>query len=437
MAGPDSNDSTINLLPRRRLRVLAGLAVALALYTVAGFASAGIRHVGAVPATLAPELPTRYPEVVRGVMSVHSEASHDAEGRRDEVAASARRVGLDFVVLGDHTRRQPVPADPPAYLDEVLVIDGRELVVRVGGDDVGRLLVFGLDTAVFRWEGSLADLSDRLRRSRAVAMVVHGRSPRPHERWRVPAVDGIAGWEVLDVSEMGRRRLRTLWAPFHIADLVTGLPVGFGHWSILRLNREGFDAPGVLGWDSLATGRTLTATAGLNHHPKVRILGMPFPGYGPFFGTAVNHVLLGGPLPDDATAAADSLAAGFRRGSVFISLGDSEGAAGFRFAAAADDGAVAEMQEWAPFYPGWRLCAGVEGLGTGRVVYRVVRNGRTAAWVRGPTLEWPVPAPGSYRVEVYRYRLRLGDWFAGFRPWIFANPIHLEAAAGSRVAAAP
>ncbi len=432
-----ASPSRLRIAGRRRIRLPVALALVAVLYAVAGLGTERVRHLAAGTGTPAPALPTRYTHAVRGVTSVHSEASHDAEGRPDEVARSARRAGLDYVVLSDHPRPEPELPAPPGYRDGVLLVDGREVVVRVGGDDVGRLLVFGMDTAIYRWEGSLAALSTRLRHDDAVAMVVHARSPRPRERWHGPAVDGIVGWEVLDVSEMARRRVRSLWAPLHILDVVTGLPLGIGHRSILRLNREGFDVPGVLGWDSLAADRAFTATAGLNHHPKIRLLDMPFPSYGPFFGTAVNHVLLEGPLPDDAPAAADSLAEAFRRGTVFISLGDNERAASFRFVAATADGATAEMNEMAPFGPDWRLCAGVPGLATGRVVYRVVRNGRTMDWVRGPTLEWPVDRPGTYRVEVYRYGLRIRNWFLGFRPWIFSNAIHLQERVRPVAAAGP
>ena len=61
-----------------------------------------------------------------------------------------------------------------------------------------------------------------------------------------------------------------------------------------------------------------------------------------------------------------------------------------------------------------------------KVAYRVIRNGQEKAWVLGPDLEWQVPSPGFYRVEVYTYHLRLGHVFVGLRTWIFSNPIALR-----------
>ena len=58
-----------------------------------------------------------------------------------------------------------------------------------------------------------------------------------------------------------------------------------------------------------------------------------------------------------------------------------------------------------------------------KVAYRILRNGRATRWILGPELEWDLPRPGVYRVEVYTYSARVGDVFFRLKPWIFANPI--------------
>ena len=62
------------------------------------------------------------------------------------------------------------------------------------------------------------------------------------------------------------------------------------------------------------------------------------------------------------------------------------------------------------------------------MAYRVMKNGEEVGWWRGPELEWEVPGPGIYRVEVYRYSLRLGDTLFRLRPWIFSNPLEVRSA---------
>lgn len=410
---------------RRRRRALTGLVGLAAVYTLAGFASARVRHLDAEPGGPRLEVATRYSHVLRGVTHVHTEASHDAEGSLDEVAAAARRAGLDFVVLSDHPQRPPRLTRPPAFRQGVLIVDGHEITIRQDGVDRGRLIIAGLDTAVVRWEGSLDELSRRVRSTGALAMVVHGRAPRENERWSLPPIDGVVGWEVMDLGDIARRRLNSVWAPFHIADLITG---GLERWpsaSILRLNREGFDDRGILAWDSLDSRSPIAATAGLNHHPKARILGFAFPGYGPFFRTAVNQVLLDSDT-NDPYAGRDAITDALRHGAAFISLGEARAASGFRFTATSRDGTCAEMGDNAPLGNGTRLRAAVHGMTSHRIVFRVLHDGRTIAWRRGPSLDLPIDRPGAYRIEAYRYGLRLGRWYLGFRPWIFSNPIRLH-----------
>ena len=54
-----------------------------------------------------------------------------------------------------------------------------------------------------------------------------------------------------------------------------------------------------------------------------------------------------------------------------------------------------------------------------------MRDGQPVAWIKGPELTWGVAAPGAYRVEAYRYTLRIGSLVWNLRPWIFANPFRV------------
>jgi hypothetical protein len=67
---------------------------------------------------------------VAGAYHVHTNRS-DGAGTKADVAAAARRAGLDFAIITDHgdgTR----PPDPAAYLDSVLVIDAVEISTNGG-----------------------------------------------------------------------------------------------------------------------------------------------------------------------------------------------------------------------------------------------------------------------------------------------------------------
>lgn len=420
---------------RRRLRSLVGRLVRFAalagvVYALAGFFSLelSLRQTTASPA---PEtfFPDSASTVVSGVFSVHSGRSHDAFGSFESIADAARRADLDFVYVSDHPpdeRRPNLPEVETAWIDSVLVVPGQELVA----NGLGRVLAIGLDTTFRGWTDGEASFKRLFDQGRATGLIIHGRSPRAGERWSSTAVDGMAGWEAFDLSETAKRRLTEPWALYHVGTLLLGMPLGLGDVSLLHLTRDGFDIPSVAAFDSLRMNGPLTATAGLNHHPKWSIRGRPFPPYGPFLRTFLNHVTLDGPLPEDAADAEAAITGAVRAGRVIISLGDGLWARAFRFEARTPNSRVARVGDRAALSKGTVLRAAFRVPPRERLAYRVMRDGREVAFLRGMELDWPVPGPGIYRLEVYRFGARIGSLFMGLRPWIFTNPIELlEAAA--------
>lgn len=411
---------------------LRAAAVGLVVYAVAGFASSrmapewGPSRAGVV--RLADDAPAP-PRVWRrsGVMSVHTDRSHDAEGTFEEVARAARGAGVDFVVMGDHPgdwARAGVTALTPSIIDDVLLVGGVELVV----EEIGRVLAIGLDSVPRAWQSSVASLLERVDGAGGFVSVIHPRSPRARERWYA-SPEGVHGWEAIDVSELARVRLRDRWAGYHLASFLGGLVLGRGHESLLRLDREGLELPGVLAYDSMRVHGPLTITAGVNHHPKGRMLGTPFPAYGPFFRTVLNHPLLPEPPASDAVDAWDQIARSLRTGRSFVSLGDGARAEGFRFGAWTPSGWV-EMGGVGPSVPGVTLQIELPPGARGRLAVRVLRDGADHGWFEGAPGERfgvPVEAPGIYRVEVYHAGRRVGRWRWDRRPWLLSNPVHLTA----------
>lgn len=304
---------------RRRLRhgaarFLRFVALLASVYAVAGFLTLELRVQRTAPAPAAETLfPDSGATVVTGVFSVHSGRSHDAYGSLESIGAAARRADLNFVYVSDHPpdeRRPNLPEVQTAWMEGVLVIPGQELVA----NDLGRVLAVGLDTTFRGWTAGEAAFTRLIAEQHATAFVIHGRSPRDGERWKSSSVDGMAGWEAFDMSETAKRRLTEPWALYHIGTLLLGMPLGLGEFSLLHLTRDGFDTPSVAAFDSLRMSGPLTATAALNHHPKWSIGGRPFPPYGPFFRTFLNHVTLDEPLPDEPARAEAALNDAVRAG---------------------------------------------------------------------------------------------------------------------------
>lgn len=440
MAEPTRPRRPVARAVRRAVRLAALLLVA---YAAAGFVTARL-SVGPVATgpegleRVAPDLVDRLalPEVWprAGVLSVHTDRSHDAEGSVADVARAAQAAGVDFVVLGDHPgdwASVGVEALRPTFGGGgVLLVGGVELVIA----EVGRVLVTGLDSVPRTWHGSVSDLLAHAGGPQGFVSVIHPRSPRARERWKAPGPQGVHAWEAMDVSEMARTRLADRWAGYHLGAFLGGLVVGQGHQSLLRLGREGFRVPGVLAYDSMRTAQPLAITAGVNHHPKSRILGGLFPAYGPFFRTVINHVLLTAPPAPEPGDAWAEVAGALREGRSYVSLGAAERAGGFRFGVLAPDSTWVGMGGAAPFRPGTRLLVRLPPGARDALLVRVLADGREAGWFEaeaGALVAWPAPAEGIYRVEVYRAGRALGRLRWNLRPWLLSNTLQLTIAPAS------
>jgi 3-deoxy-D-manno-octulosonic-acid transferase len=408
-------------------RIRRWLTLALLLYLMAGYVSTAFSRV-TVLEMAAPDmpLPTQEGELWSGVFSVHTDRSHDARGTRDAVAAAAASAGLDFVVIGDHPPDDRKPGWEfwePAFLGGVFLEGGQEL----RSPQAGKILAVGVDTTYKQWQGDYTSFAEMLAEEGATAFVVHGRGPRGSERWVNPDARGVQGWEVLDISEFARHRLTGPWSLYHLLTLAVGTPLGLGDEALLHLMREGFETPTVAAYDSLRANGSLTATAGLNSHPKVELGPVLIPGYTSAFRTLVSHVSVPGASVRDPGLASAALMAGARRGNVFVSAGRREAARSFRMAALAPGGSFGAAMGGATQYgEGVILRAGFEEDPERKLLYRIVMDGEAVAWTLGPELEWRAPGPGLYRVEVYSYSARIGDTIFRLRPWIFGNPILLS-----------
>ncbi|HSG82482.1 MAG TPA: hypothetical protein VLC48_09535 [Gemmatimonadota bacterium] len=418
---------TLRFLRPRKLGRLVLLLIAG--YLAIGYVAPRLRWIPSqrgAEASLAESLPLA-PAGVRasGVIHVHTHRSHDAVGDEGEVAGAALDSDVDFVMMGDHRAADAPPGQwqvPAHFVDGVLIIRGQEISL---GGEVGRVIVFPLDTVLYDWTAGADELGRYLRETSSTAIVAHSRSPRARDSWRPAATSGIVGWEVFDLADIGRARLADPWVVYHVLSLATSLPIGRGHWSLVRLYRKGFQQPHVAAFDSLYQRAHLTALGGLDAHPKKRISGQLVPPYEPFFKSVVNHVELSMPLPADPDAASAVLANGIRAGSVFISMGDTRLARNFVLQLAVPGGSRFGIGSYVNWEPGLYLRGGFWGGPHKGVLYRVVRDGEPAAWIKGPQLTWVVAAPGAYRVEAYRYTLRIGPLVWNLRPWIFANPFRV------------
>ena len=280
-------------------------------------------------------------------------------------------------------------------------------------------------------DGSLEELVARVHPEDGFVSVVHPRSPKFRESWKDTVAVGAHAWESFDVSEMARARLEDWSVGYHVAGLLLGIPTGRLDEAVVGFWRERSETPAIIAYDSIRTRDRMSLTGGLNHHPKTRIGGRPFPGYAPFFRTVANHVRLPEPLSFDPAIARRQLATALRNGKVFVSLGHTDRVHGFRFWVESPDGTALRPGEAGVLADGSSMLVRVPDRAPGNVLIRLVRDGRETGWVAAEpaeTIALDVPGPGDWRVEIHHAGSRVPGGRMNLRPWILSNPIALEPA---------
>ena len=343
---------------------------------------------------------------VAGVVHVHTTLS-DGGGTPAEVAAAARRAGLQFVAITDHNNLDAKPFE--GYHDGVLVLVGTE----VSTASSGHVLGLGLrEDPTFRFSGDPRDAVDDIRLLGGAAFAAHPSSPRPDFRWTAWDLPGPWGLELINGDSQWRAA-----GAFRLARTAALYALNPAYALLGSLTPP--DAT-LAQWDRLLAARDVPGIAGADAHGRLMVSkdrGVPFPSYESVFGLSVNHVLLERPLSGRADADSRAVAFALGRGRSYAALDALAPAGGFFFVAESA-GRRATMGDTVRAEPAPRLRAG--GRLPARARLRLLRNGAVLAEGER-ALERVAPGPGVYRVEV-----RVPGWSV---PWVLSNAIYVFPAA--------
>jgi len=347
---------------------------------------------------------------IRGAIHVHTRRS-DGTGTVDDVAAAARRAGLQFVIFTDHgdgTRG----SDVPVYRYGVLCIDAVEI-----STNGGHVVALGLPQSEFPLAGELADVLEDVRRMGALSIAAHPDSPRAELRWNDwnAAFDGIewlngdSQWRDEGWGTLGRALFTY---PFRrAATLVTLL-----------------DRPDDLlnRWDTMIRERSVVAVAAADAHARVgpggdpygRSLSVHLPSYEQVFralSISLPRVQLRGNPAEDAEVVLDAI----RNGRVFSTIDALASPATFTFTATS--GAQQAMMGERLSLDG-PVMLRVESNGPDGSTIRLLSEGTAVAAGALPVLEYTAPSkPAAYRVEVESP----GAPGSPAIPWLLSNPIYV------------
>jgi hypothetical protein len=343
-----------------------------------------------------------------GNLHIHS-AYSDGAGAVSEIAQSAKRIGLDFIILNDHDYMTPdLHLEEEGFYKGVLVLLGLEI-----GGRYHHYLAYDLKEMVRSGSLSPQEIIDLVETQGGFGFLAH-----PFEKgmpfyeksvaytWNDLSVTGFTGVCIWNYSSRWKERVKS---PVH------------GLFFLIFKSRmlKGPSEQTLHFWDSLSRKRKIAAIGGSDAHGAVfkwhRLRFTPL-SYDHLLNTINVHILLHRPLSSDLEEAKDSVYEALRKGRLFIAHENLAPARGFRFFFLGGDGTYLTMGEEGLFQPGILF---IEAPAEGRI--RLLRNGNMISQWRGRKVSFTIGKEGVYRVEVSRHLI-----FFGWRPWIFSNPVYLR-----------
>lgn len=255
---------------------------------------------------------------LRGVVHVHTRASHDSPGTLEQVVSAARSAGLAWVAISEHTK--PGRQGPHGVIDGVVVIPGFEMSAAGGsllGLGVPELPPVTKDpAALVRW----------VHERGGVAVVGHFERSRLDDpaAWRAAAPDAV---ELVNLHANALEQRAALgWR-------VPLLPSGVALRSLLTLSPAN-----LARWEALPGPPPIVGA--VDAHARFRLLG-PLGGtvdrYRDMFRLLTTHVLAEG-------ASAPAILEALREGRSYLAFEGLAALDAFRFEPSAGGFALAAPQ---------------------------------------------------------------------------------------------
>jgi hypothetical protein len=343
-----------------------------------------------------------------GNLHVHSLYS-DGAGTVHEIAHSAKQVGLDFIILNDHSyMTDSLHLQDEGFYEGLLVLLGLEI-----GGRYHHYLAYDLKEMIHGRSLGPQEVIDEVNAQGGFGFLAH-----PFEKgmpftekslaytWNDLSVTGFTGVCIWNFSSRWKERIKSV---FH------------GLFFLLFKSQflKGPSQKTLSFWDKLCQQKKTVGIGGSDAHGSlfrwhgIRITPLSYA----FLLNSINiHILTGKPLSANFVEAKTAIYEALRHGRAFIVHENLAPAKGFNYYFVSDEGWHLNMGEERPFQPG-TLFIGLPKEGE----IRLIRDGIVESRWRGKQVSLRVEQKGVYRVEVYR-RILLFGW----RPWIFSNPIYLR-----------
>jgi hypothetical protein len=371
---------------------------------------------------------------IPGLIHIHSNRS-DGRGTVDEIAASAARAGLKFLVFTDHGDATRVP-DPPTYRSGVLCLDGVEI-----STNGGHYIAIDMPASPYPLAGEARDVVDDVRRLGGFGIVAHPDSPKPQLHWRdwqapfdaVELLNPDTSWRILAEQTSWATRRRLLAAlvgyPVRPSEVMARLlqPTrALDKWSTLTKTRRvvalaGADAHAKLALRNGDPGEGRPSTSAGRPEPAEGRYAISLPGYEPSFRVFSIRVRPDQPLTGAAAADARVVMRAIRAGHLHTVVDGLATPAAFEFSATNERGTVHEGDE---ITVGGPLLLHVKTNAPDSDT-TVIHDGTRVVTAQQGAQDWTVHAsdrPGVFWVEI------LAPTQPQAITWLRSNPIYVRSA---------
>ena len=347
----------------------------------------------------------------QGVIHVHSSLGGHSTGNFDELIAAAKANQLDFVIMTEHPQ--------PDFDTAAMTLNGMHAgVLFMNGSEVETsnrdrlLLIPGPPDAASAVTRTTQAIIDKQRLDGGVALVAY---PADSQNWQTSSVDGV---EVYNLFTNARE--------INPAVMFFDGLWSYGSYPELMFANF-FDRPteNLKRWDDAisASNRKLVATSGNDAHSNVGLsvndasgkqwLGIKLDPYERSFRTVRTHVL----IKKDKALSSESLLEAIAQGHCYLSFDIFGDAKGFSFTATGASQKI--VGDEIDFANGLSLKAGAPLNSR----FMLLKDGSVSDQKSGTSADFPISAPGVYRVEVYLDSLPAP---AKGQPWIISNPIYVR-----------
>ena len=348
----------------------------------------------------------------QGVIHVHSSLGGHSTGNFAELIAAAKANQLDFVIMTEHPQQD---FDTAAMTLNgmhagVLFMNGNE-VATSNGDRL--LLIPGFGGAASAGAKTTQEVIDQQRSSGGLSLAAY---PADSQNWQTTSVDGVEVYNLF-TNTRGINPVVTFF---------DGLWSYGSYPELMFANFFARPAENLKRWDDAisTSNRKLIALAGNDAHSNVGIsvndaagkqwLGIKLDPYDRSFRTVRTHVL----VKKDKGLSRESLLEAIALGHCYIAFDIFGDAKGFGFTATGG-GSQKILGDEIDLANGLSLKARAPLNSR----FTLLRDSTVLDQKSGTTADFPISAPGAYRIEAYLDSLPAPT---KGQPWIISNPIYVR-----------